>query len=208
MFQSPDRGQLQDAAQLRVLVVDDEPTLRLGFTYALANRRTLVETAANGRQALDKVGSGGFDIMILDLRMPDLDGIGVIEALRDTGNPIPIVLCSAALTPHAALRAVRRGVVDFLLKPVRPVDLRQVIEFVIQPEDRPFPQAMKAARNGRPAEAIRILESEPIPSRQALHWLALLKTIRDAEAGDDASTLETRIRTCLPILAFNAPTAS
>ena len=139
--------------------------------------------------------------------MPDLDGIGVIESLRAKGNPIPIVLCSAALTPHAALRAVRQGVVDFLLKPVRPVDLRQVVEFVLNPENRPFPQAMRAARSGRPAEAIRILEGEPALGRQALYWLALLKTIRGVAPGDEDSALEARMRTSLAILAFNAPTA-
>ncbi len=193
---------------MRVLVVDDEPTLRLGFTYALSNRRTTVETAATGQQALDRIAATRFDIMILDLRMPELDGIGVIEALRDGGNPLPIVLCSAALTPNAALRAVRHGVVDFLLKPVRPVDLRQVIEFVIRPENRPLPQAMKAARDGRSTRAIEILESEPSPSRQIRHWLDLLTTIRDAGPDDDITSLEMKIRTSMSILAFNAPTLS
>lgn len=206
MFPSLEQGQSTDTGKLKVLVVDDEPTLRLGFTYALASRLTTVETAATGQQALDKIAGTRFDIMILDLRMPEIDGIGVIESLRDAGNPLPIVLCSAALTPNAALRAVRRGVVDFLLKPVRPVDLRQVIEFVIRPENRPFPQAMKAARSNRSAEAIRLLESENAPSQQVRHWLDLLKTIRDADVEEDISTLEQKIRTSLSVLAFNAPT--
>lgn len=208
MSPSPDSKESRDASQLRVLVVDDEPTLRLGFTYALSNRGTTVETAATGQQALDRITTTRFDIMILDLRMPEIDGIGVIEALRSTGNFLPIVLCSAALTPNAALRAVRHGVVDFLLKPVRPVDLRQVIEFVIHPEKRSLPQAMKAARNGRAAQAIEILEGEPNPSRQILHWLDLLTTIRNAGPEDDITSLETKIRTSMSVLAFNAPTVS
>lgn len=206
MFRSREQGEAKDTSQLRVLVVDDEPTLRLGFTYALANRFTKVDTASTGQQALDKIAVNRFDIMILDLRMPEIDGIGVIEALRDAGNPLPVVLCSAALTPNAAMRAVRRGVVDFLLKPVRPVDLRQVIEFVLHPENRPFPQAMKAARRNRSAEAIRLLESENAPSQQVRHWLDLLKTIRDADTEEDVSKLEQKIGTSLSVLAFNAPT--
>jgi DNA-binding NtrC family response regulator len=140
--------------------------------------------------------------------MPDLDGIGVIEALRGQGNPLPVILCSAALTPNAALRAIRHGVVDFLLKPVRPVDLRQVVEFVIRPENRPLPQALKAARNGRPDQAIRLLESEPAPSCQIRHWLKLLRTIRDAGSQDDVLLAELEILTSLPALAFNAPTVA
>lgn len=208
MSPSPDPSSNRDTSQLRVLVVDDEPTLRLGFTYALSGRGTAVETAATGQQALDRITASRFDIMILDLRMPDLDGIGVIETLRNEGNPLPIVLCSAALTPNAALRAVRHGVVDFLLKPVRPVDLRQVIEFVIRPENRPLPQAMKAARNGRPAQAIEILECEPAPSRQIRHWLDLLKTIRDTGPEEDLGSLEIKIKTSMSVLAFNAPSVS
>lgn len=208
MFQSPEPQETQNNGQLKVLVVDDEPTLRLGFTYALSNRFTIVETAATGQQALDKIAITRFDIMILDLRMPELDGIGVVEALRDAGNPLPIVLCSAALTAGVALRAIRRGVVDFLLKPVRPVDLRQVIEFVIRPENRPLPRAMKAARSGRPMEAIQILESDASPSQQVRHWLDVLTTIRNAEPDGEIFLLETKIRSSLSVLAFNAPTVS
>ena len=204
----PDSGNASENKRLRVLVVDDEPTLRLGFAYALSNPATTVETAATGQQALERIAVENFDIIILDLRMPELDGIGVIEVLRDQGNTIPIILCSATLAPNAALSAIRHGVVDFLLKPVRPVDLRQVIEFVIHPENRPLPLAMEAARNGRTGEAIRILEHQTAPSRQASYWLTVLRAIRDAPADEDASQLEEKVRTSLSILAFNAPTAS
>lgn len=206
MFRLHDMDNVNATAKLRVLVVDDEPTLRLGFAYALTNRTTTVETAATGRHALEKITEGQFDVMILDLRMPDLDGIGVIDFLRGQGNRIPIVLCSAAFHPNSALRAIRHGVVDFLLKPVRPVDLRQVIEFVNHPEMRPLPMALKAARAGRTDEAIRILENDREPGTQGSYWLRVLKTIRDSGPDDDASVLEDEVRGSLAVLAFNSPT--
>lgn len=206
MCPSPDTAIAREDGKLRILVVDDEPTLRLGFAYALSGRGTEVETAATGRIAVDRISSSRFDIIVLDLRMPDLDGIGVIRFLRGKGCVTPIILCSAALSPHAALEAIRYGVVDFLLKPVRPIDLRQAVDFVIQPERRPLPQAMKAARNGRTTEAIRILEDQETPSRQAQHWLGLFKAMRDAETNGDSSELEEVVRKSLTILAFNAPT--
>jgi CheY-like chemotaxis protein len=206
MSPSHDSINAREDGKLRILVVDDEPTLRLGFAYALTSRTTVVETAATGRIALDRIAEDRFDVIILDLRMPDLDGVGVIETLRSEGNTIPIILCSAALSPVAALKAIRHGVVDFLLKPVRPVDLRQVVEHVLSPEQRPFPQAMKLARNGQTAEAIQMLETQEIPSRQAKHWLDLLKSIRDAELDGEIAHLEDAMRANLSILAFNAPT--
>ena len=206
MFPSPEIVRSREDGKLRILVVDDEPTLRLGFAYALTGKNTLVETAATGRIALERIAAGSFDAVILDLRMPELDGIGVIEKLRGAGNGIPIILCSAALSPAAALRAIRHGVVDFLLKPVRPVDLRQVVEFVLNPENRPLPQAMKAARSGDTRGAIAILESQEIPSRQAMRWLDVFKAASLTGNGDDTTDLERIIGNNLAILAFNAPT--
>ncbi len=210
MSQSPETEGSGDATKQRVLIVDDEPTLRLGFAYALSSKTTTVETAATGRHALERIAATKFDIMILDLRMPELDGLGVIEALRGEGNTLPTVLCSAALSPNAALRAIRRGVVDFLLKPVRPVDLRQVIEFILRPGRQPFPLAVQAARNGHPQEAIRILSGEPTPSRQMSCWLNVLSSIHaDANHGfsdllHQNDELEKKIRDSLTMLAFNA----
>lgn len=208
MSQSPDKADPADSGKLKVLVVDDEPTLRLGFAYALSGKTTLVETAPTGRHALERIANSRFDIMFLDLRMPEMDGIGVINTLRGAGNEIPIVLCSAALSPNAALRAIRQGVVDFLLKPVRPVDLRQMMEFVLRPERKALPLAMKAARLHDNAEAIRILEGEPHPSLQAVYWLSVLKSIHRADPDEDAALLEEKVRSSLSVLAFNAPSLS
>lgn len=205
MSPSPDNRTPSGSGKLRVLVVDDEPTLRLGFAYALSSKTTVVETAPTGRHALERIANSEFDIMILDLRMPELDGLSVLEMLRDDGNEIPIVLCSAVLSPNAALRAFRRGVVDFLLKPVRPADLRQVIEFVIHPGHQPFSLALQAARRRQPGEAIRILEEIPAPGKQAALWLGVFRSIRDMAPEGDTLLPDEASPTNLSGLAFNAP---
>lgn len=196
MCLSPDNGRATH--KRRVLVVDDEPTLRLGFAYALTNKNSVVETAANGRQALEKIAETRFDIMILDLRMPDLDGLSVIDTLRTGGNPIPIVLCSAAIHGSAALRAIRYGVVDFLLKPVRPDELRHVIDFVLRPGLAAYPMAMNAARAGETGTAIQLLQAESQLDRQMTYWLQVLISLRD----EDPETTR-KLNESLPILAFN-----
>jgi len=191
-----------------VLVVDDEPTLRLGFSYALSNRQTFVESAASGRQALERIKSSTFDIIILDLRMPDIDGIGVIESLRLSGNLVPIVLCSAAVTPLAAFKAIQHRVPDFLLKPVRPSDLREVVDYVLDPPDNPVSRALVAARNGRIANAIGEVEQEAGHDRSAAAWLAVFKSIvnpPDEDANDHER--EQLLRSSLAALAFRSTSA-
>lgn len=203
MFQSPDNQRGPHVEKQRVLVVDDEPTLRLGFAYALTSKNTVVETAVNGRHALEKIAMGRFDVIILDLRMPELDGLGVIDALRKNGNQLPVVLCSAAIHSTAALRAIRHGVVDFLLKPVRPTELREVVEFVLRPERRGYPLAMKAARSGNVQEAIRLLEAEGGSNPRMTFWLQVLVAMRDE---DDA--VGDMLGSGLQVLAFNTPPIS
>jgi len=202
MSPSPDNHGAPDGAKRRVLVVDDEPTLRLGFAYALSSKTTEVDTAATGQLALEMISETRFDIIILDLRMPDLDGIGVIDSLRREGNNVPIVLCSAALNPNAASQAILHGVVDFLLKPVRPVDLRQMVDFVLHPGQQPFPQAMKAARQRQTDEAILMIGKNDPLDNQAACWLKVLRSIQEAYSNGDHSNLEELIRTNLPTLAF------
>jgi CheY-like chemotaxis protein len=204
----PDRNEPTPSGKLRVLIVDDEPTLRLGFAYALADGSTDVETAASGQEALEFLTNRCYDVMVLDLRMPDLDGIGVIHRLRSRGNDMPIVLCSAALHPNAATRAIGLGVVDFLLKPVRPVDLRQVIHFVLHPEMNSFSQAMAAARNRHHDAAVDILEKIASPDLQSLCWLNVFRFFRDSNSTLDSNAFHDQLRSSLAVLAFNSPTVS
>ena len=203
MSLSHNSGNATGETKRRVLVVDDEPTLRLGFSYALSDRDTHVDTAATGRQALDKIREHSYDIVILDLRMPDIDGLGVLEKLRLSGNLIPIVLCSAALTPGAALRAIQHRVPDFLLKPIRPTDLRDVVDFILNPPDSPLSRAMTAARAGRMDTAIQHLRHEAEHDRTCAAWLEVLESlihpVDDIESPDNATSLSS-----LAILAFRS----
>ena len=203
MSPSPDNGGKAPPTR-KILIVDDEPTLRLGFAYALSNASTTVDTAATGRQALEKIAAARFDLVILDLRMPDIDGIGVIESLRKAGNGIPIVLCSAALTPGAALRAIRNNVVDFLLKPVHPSDLREIVRFILDPPREPVALALQAARAGDLDQAVDRLNRDPSPSKRCAAWLDFLKSLLLADRDDDVALSDKLLRFTLSTLAFRS----
>jgi CheY-like chemotaxis protein len=192
MFPLPERGVLAAPARYRVLVVDDEPTLRLGFSYALSDHDT--DTAANGAEALAKLEGGGYDLAILDLRMPDIDGLRVIETLRRHGNFLPVVLCSAVITPSAALRAITGQVVDFLLKPVRPVELRGIVRHVLNADGDDFARAMAHARAGRHDIA-------------AGAWLGILRALRTGSLEAEAAAFGRLERDGLEALAYRVPGA-
>ena len=191
--------------QRRLLVVDDEPTLRLGFSYALSSRATQVDTASTGRQALEKLNNASYDLLILDLRMPDIDGLGVIETLRQAGNTVPIVLCSAALTPLAVLRAIQHRVPDFLLKPVRPVDLRDVVDYVLAPPDTPVSRTVTAIRAGNVPAALEHASSDH--SHGTTVWVKVLDSILHPADDDSPATGESLIRSSLAALAFRSTTS-
>ncbi|HUB06539.1 MAG TPA: response regulator [Myxococcales bacterium] len=126
--------QLRGLARTNVLVVDDEPR----FLSAL--RRGLepfedelgVLTADNGIEALVMIGSRKPDILILDLRMPFLDGLQVFERLREREDTrgIRIILMSGDLSPDLAERCLKRGAVACLEKPVRVAEMVQLLRDV------------------------------------------------------------------------------
>jgi DNA-binding response OmpR family regulator len=205
MFQLPDNVDAEGKRIRRILVVDDESTLRLGFAYALSNSATSVATASSGREALLKIENAYFDIIILDLRMPDLDGIGVIDELRKRNVDVPIILCSGLPNPHASLHVIRQNVVDFLIKPMSPNDLRGIVDFVLNPSEHPLSSALQAIRNRQPLEAIRLLEQLASSDIKARHWLRVLKAIRETAQDDDPAGLEQKVSSSFVSLAFNSP---
>jgi DNA-binding response OmpR family regulator len=115
----------------KILVVDDEPNVRLGYRTTLeAEGYTIVE-AHCGAKALDDLADGSFDLAILDLRMPDMDGLELLGQMRKRGYVTPSVIITAhGDVPHA-VHAMKLGAIDFLQKPLTPEELRNVVSDVL-----------------------------------------------------------------------------
>jgi DNA-binding response OmpR family regulator len=205
MSRLPDNdGRLDQPDPRKVMVVQNEPTLRLGFSYALTSPSLRVDVAATGQEILDRLEFETYDLIILELMMPGIDGMEVIEKLRSRGDKTPVILCTAMHRPNATLRALRFGVVDYLVKPVRPAEVRRIVGFVLEPGVDHFSRAMQAARSGDLAGAIQSLESIESLAPAELHWLRVLRLIRDRPSCDDEAGLDEQVRTSFPFLAFNA----
>lgn len=101
----------------RVLVVDDEASIRdlLSKTLSLADYD--VEVASDGLDALDRVRTGGYSLLITDLKMPGLDGLSVISAARQLDARLPVVVITGFSTEDSAIEAANLGVSGYLTKP-------------------------------------------------------------------------------------------
>ncbi|HXA10291.1 MAG TPA: response regulator [Chthoniobacterales bacterium] len=115
----------------KILIVDDEPNVRLSYRVALETEGYVVKEAHCGARALDELAAGGFDLAILDMRMPEMDGLDLLAEMRNRGFTTPTVIITAfGDVPHA-VRAMKLGAIDFLKKPITPQALRNIVTDVV-----------------------------------------------------------------------------
>lgn len=100
----------------RVLVVDDEPQIRKFLGIALRAQGYLVAEAASGRAGLESLATGGADLVVLDLGLPDVDGIDILRELRAFTN-VPVVVLSVRASEAEKVRALDAGAHDYVTKP-------------------------------------------------------------------------------------------
>ncbi len=116
-----------------ILLVDDEDAVRESLGSWLREDGYRVDTAPDGRAALDKLRENAYDIMLIDLKMPGLDGIQVlVEAKKEHPNLIAILITAYA-TVETAVQAMQQGAHDYLVKPFDPEELSQLVERLTRP---------------------------------------------------------------------------
>lgn len=104
----------------KLFVVDDEKAMRVSLSEIFALRGAQVTTAADGREAIELLNQHDFDLMLLDLKMPGMSGIQVLEVAQKVRPATVVVLLTAHATLDSAISALRRGAYDYLLKPCEP----------------------------------------------------------------------------------------
>ena len=106
--------------RIRVLVVDDEEVVRLGYRRVLSTDGFRVMAAGNGAEALDLMAGGRFDVVLLDLRMPGMDGLDVLRAIKERWPESEVVVITGYPSIETAKEAVKLGAYDYIAKPVVP----------------------------------------------------------------------------------------
>ena len=107
----------------KILVVDDEEVVRLSYARTLMGDHCNVDVAWNGTDALQVMGRGQYDVVLLDLRMPGLDGMTVLKAIKEKWPESEVIIITGYPTVESAKEAVSLGAYDYLAKPVGPDDV-------------------------------------------------------------------------------------
>jgi DNA-binding NtrC family response regulator len=101
----------------RILVIDDEQFSRDYFQKILGKSDFTVKTSSNGSEGLNSIKESSFDLVILDIRLPDGNGIEILRQIKEMNSLTPVIMITAYGTVENAVRAMKLGAFDFLMKP-------------------------------------------------------------------------------------------
>ncbi len=121
-----------------ILIVDDEPNLRATLAMILQREGYVVTTAASANEAHQLLQAGAFDLVFLDIKMPDKSGLTLLTEIRDLYSNMPIVLLTAYASLESAIDAVRKGADDYLLKPIDPPQILERVRLVLAKQKQPI----------------------------------------------------------------------
>lgn len=119
----------------KILVVDDDKNLRLSLSLILKQDGYEVETAASALEALDLLKTSKLDLMFLDLNMPGMGGIELLEKICQQYPNLSVLILTANATLETAIRAVRLGARDYLIKPAEPKEILIRVSEVLEKEN-------------------------------------------------------------------------
>jgi len=169
---------------VKILVVEDEPILREGLVDLLTGAGHRVEAVADGASGLDRGSDPAFDLVLLDIMMPEMNGYEVLEHLRADGRLVnlPVIVISALSDIDSVVRCVELGAEDYLTKPFNATLLRARISAVLE-KKRLRDEASRHA-------AARLTRRQRLQVRRDRHGLAHA----DREVGD-------AVRDVVPLLS-------
>ena len=116
----------------RILVIEDNPDLAFGLRYNLEIDGYVVEIAADGNAGLARALAGKFDVIVLDLMLPGLDGFRVLRALRERGDRTPVLILTARGQEEDKVRGLRLGADDYVTKPFGVLELMACVEALLR----------------------------------------------------------------------------
>jgi len=147
----------------RVLVVDDEPGLRQSLGLLLADAGYAVVAETDGKRALEHATAEAFDLILCDVRMPELEGLAFLRAYRARGGTALVIMMSAYGGEEAALAAMKEGAYDYIPKPFRPDEVVLTLRKAEERERlRHTIATLRAQLDTTPAARAMIAESRPM----------------------------------------------
>ena len=111
----------------RILIIDDDPHFLRVLQRILSGEKFQVTATSNPCEAVGLLRSGNFNLIICDLRMPDCDGLNLLQAIRGAGNEIPVIILTAYGEVDTYLEAMNAGATEYLNKPIKSEELIAVV---------------------------------------------------------------------------------
>ena len=112
----------------QILIVDDEATIRTGIAQVLERRKMAVATAGDGREALDLLARQPVGIVLLDVKLPDMDGVDLLKIIRREYPETEVIMVTGYPAIQGAVECIKHGALDYLVKPFRVDELEVLIE--------------------------------------------------------------------------------
>ncbi len=122
------RGQDQPQKQRTLLFVDDEPVVLDSARKLLRKDLLTVETAASAAEGLTRLERGGVDLVLTDLMMPVMDGLQLLEVIKQRWPALPVVMVTGYATISTAMQAMKMGAFDYVAKPFTRAELRGIVQ--------------------------------------------------------------------------------
>lgn len=119
-------------ARLKILVVDDEAVIREGLMRVLESDRFAVEICKSGHSAIERIQEEEYGLIITDLKMPGMNGIEVLKAVRTLQPDVPVIMISGYATVDTAVEAMKNGAVDYIAKPFTPEQIIEKVERALE----------------------------------------------------------------------------
>ena len=151
----------------KVLIIDDEAGLRSTLTRILQKIGCNAMGAQNGVEALSLIVNSGFDLVFLDLWLPDMDGLQILSEIRKIDNKLPVILLTAHGSMDSALKAMRLGAMDYLIKPVNPDQLISMTKSVLKVQEIERRRKDIQSQIARLQEELRALDDGLVSDKQS-----------------------------------------
>ncbi len=113
---------------LKIMVIDDENIVGKRLKPALEKNGDIVEAFEDGEKALARFNEQPFDIVVTDIRMEKIDGIEILEKILAKSDKTKVIMITGYATVEVAREALSKGAFDFIAKPFKPADLREIIK--------------------------------------------------------------------------------
>jgi signal transduction histidine kinase/DNA-binding response OmpR family regulator len=121
-----------DKTQIKIMIIDDEPGIRSLLSYELGLQGYSVSTATNGEEGVDLIKKDKFNLVISDIKMPKMDGLQVLEAVKNINPDIEVIMITGFGTIGTAVNAIKKGAYDFIQKPFNLDELLTLVDKALE----------------------------------------------------------------------------